>query len=371
MRRTIILACIGVALLAGTLLISVFYSPKSSAQSVATEVVFTPINLDIPIPKEPFVSGTTFTPNNFIVMCNDFSVEGKARFSIIDVKVEGNAASLTTISDTNKRVSAHSLASDGRILYVHTEIIGYEEGRGQKKSTVYLVDPKTLEREDVTPSNLFDLMSQSSSHPAFIHPTYLWDAKLGLVRFVWNTEDGTFKVWDGKKKLDEVGSVPNFLAFARLYLNDHYTYGAVTQDGKLFAYDFADGKLKQIDEYTPIAQALADTLKAPGTKLIRCTVSKRFAMFGDSRALTLVAVGGKTWSCRTPSALDYRPDGSKRSDNEADALTYGKMPELLQKEAATLPPDYISSKSQQIALSEDSIGVVDMHYKRLIVITPK
>ena len=371
MTRTFIFACIGVALLAGTLAFGVFYSQKSSAQGIASEIVFTPISLDIPITKCPFTSGVTFSPNNFIIMCNDFSVEGKTRFSIINVKVEGNNASLKTISDTYERVSAHSLASDGRILYVHTEVTGYNKGVGQKKSTVYLVDPNTLERQDVTPSNLFDLMSQPSSHPAFEQPAYLWDSKLGLVRFVWNTEDWTLKVWDGIQKLNEVGSVPNILARAQLYVNDRFTFGALTQDGKLFAYDFADGKLKQIDEYASIAKALADTLKTPGNKLMRCTVSKSLAMYGDSQALTFVSVGGKTWSRRTPSALGYRPDGTKRPDSEADALTFGKMQELLQKEAAALPPDYISSMSPQIALSEDSIGVVDMHYKRLIVITPK
>lgn len=371
MRSTILFVCIGVALLAGTLLTGVFCSPNSSAQSVTAEVVFTPISLDIPAPQFAFMPGTASLPNNFILRCNDFSVEGNARFLVYDVKLDGDKASLNPILDRGKLLHTRSMTSDGRLLITETKVVGYEKGYGRTKTTVTLLNPKTQQQDDVTPSNLYEITTQPTSGPTGEYSRFLWDPACGLVRFVWSTNDWTLKVWAGKEKLAEVGSVPNILTNAQLYVNGRFTYGAVTQDGKLFAFDFTDGKFKQVVDYTPIAQALADVLKTPGSKLKRCTIAKRIAMYGDSQALTIVAVGGKTWSYKTLSALEYSPNGKKRPESEADALSMNQLPELLQKEAASLPPDYISSMSPQIALSEDIIGVVDMHYKRLIVISPK
>lgn len=369
MRRTIIFVCLGVALLASTLLIGVFYSPKSSAQGVDAAVTFTPVSLETPL--ELFMAGTAIAPNNFIVVCNEFVTPDKVRTNYLDVKLDGTASSLNTIVTTDKRLIARSLTGDGRLLVTKTKDAGSKEGYRVRATTISLYDPKTSEQIDITPSNLGETRLQPNGHPVADFAHYLWDPKYGLVDFVWNSDDLTLKVWAGKEKLAEVGSVPNILTNAQLYVNGRFTYGAVTQDGKTVAFDFTDGKLKQIDEYTPIAQALAQTIREPGSKLIRCTVAKGIAIYGNSNVLQMVTADGRNWSYRMAESLDYRPNGEKRPSSESDAIIEDQVRDLLREEAAKLPPDYITHLSQQIALNEDSVGMLDTIYQRLVVISPK
>jgi hypothetical protein len=369
MKRTIIFVCIGVVVLAGTLAFSMFYSSYTAAQNVDAAVTFTPVSLETPL--EMIMSGTAVAPNNFIVMCNEPVTPDRVRTSYLDVKLDGTTASLSKIVSTDKRVIAHCVTSDGRLLVSKSKDVGSEGGYRLRATTISLYDPKASLQTDITPSNMDETRQQPTGRLATDFTRYLWDPKYGLVTFVWNTDGWTLKVWAGNKTLEEVGSVPNILANAQLYVNDRFTYGAVTQDGKMFAFDFADGKLKQVDEYTPIAKALALTLREPGSKLIRCTVAKGIAIYGNSNVLSMVTADGKNWSYRMAESLEYRPDGKKRPGKESDAIVEGQARDLLREEAPKLPPDYITHPSQQIALNEDSVGMLDTLYQRLVVITPR
>jgi hypothetical protein len=369
MKRTIILVCIGVVLLMSTLAFGVSHPSMGQAKGIDAIATFTPVSLETT--QQMVMAGTASAPDNFIVLCNAAVSHDNVRTDYVDVKLDGTTASLSTISSTEKRYIAHCLTSDGRLLVEDTKDAGSKGKYRQLSRTLALFDPKTSLQTDITPSNLNELLTKPSGEPVIDNTRYLWDARYGLVMFSWDTEGWTLKVWAGKKELEEVGSVPNILANAQLYVNDRFTYGAVTQDGKLFAYDFADGKLKQVDEYTPIAQALVEALKTPGKKLIRTTIAKGVAVYGNSNVLTIVTLGGKPWSKSLVDSLAYRPNGDKRPEEESNALVESKMRDLLREEAAKLPPDYISSLSQQIALDEDSVGMLDILYQRLIVITPK
>ena len=376
MRRTIIFVCIGVALLAGTLAgckqvvgdeAKAQDTHSAQAATVEGNPVFTPVMVDTPL--EMVMAKPASSPGEFIVMCNNLEGPREALFNVLDVKLAGRTASITVLNSSAKRVSPDFLTSDGLLLDLDMDTAGVIDGIRQFKRSAYLLDATLTKRDDVTPVNYSEITQPVDAGTAKYSCSALWDQEVGLVVSGWDTKNHVMKIWVGKNNLAEAGSVDGVLANVKFYLNGRFTYGSVTQDGKLFAYDFRQHRFGHITEYDTIASALSRTITAKEGKQVRCTLTKNFALYGNSQQINLITSGGKVWSYNLVSSLDYRPNGDKRSESEANELVEGRMRDLLKEEAAKLAPQFLSSHSRQISLGDDAIGMLDTLYSRLVVIT--
>ncbi len=329
-------------------------------------LVFTPITLDTKL--EMVTVKPASSPGEFIILCNNLEAPREALYSIIEVKLEAHAASLTVLNSSAKRVIPEFLTGEGFLLDTDMDIAGVNNGGRQFNKSAFLLDAALTKRNDITPANYSEITQSSDDKETKYSCSALWDHQVGLVVFGWDSGNRLMKVWVGKKELTVAGSAEGIFSNAKLYLNGRFTYGGITQDGKLFAYDFTKHKFGHIAEYNSIASALSRVVTARDGKLVRCTLTKNFAMYGG-QPINVINSSGKVWSYNKVHSLDYRPDGSKRPEREANELIEGRMRNLLKKEAAKLPPQFLSSHSQQVALNDNAIGMLDTLYSRLVVIT--
>lgn len=309
-------------------------------------------------------------PYEFLTENSGLSSANKCMWIVSSIQLHSDDVDVNDLYSSERIVHNYPicLTEDGQPLIRDVlKPIG-DVAETRRHTTYALYDPKTRSKKDVTPANLLSIQNSISPKAP---ETWLWDSDNGLVVFAWDYDAKVMKVWAGKNELQEMGNTPEIVARASLYLNDRFTYGAVTQQGDIVVYDTASGSTRIATEYSAIGKALAREIVAFGSQQTDCAVSKDLAMFGDEHTLTLVTADGRKCLIKLKDSLERRPSGWKRLEVESTAISLGLLDERIHNEAKKLPLDFISQKSQYFPLSVNTLGVIDQFYQRLVVISPK
>lgn len=148
------------------------------------------------------------------------------------------------------------------------------------------------------------------------------------------------------------------------------TYAVVTDAGGLLAYDHEMGRMTESLKHRALGREIARVIGSPQERPVWFVFANEVAAFKwDSyKVYALVAADGSRQDLQRHHALDERPDGTKRSDEESDALVIDSSP--LRSEGKHLPPHVVNAGSVLVPVDETHVGIFDTFYQRLIVIGP-
>jgi hypothetical protein len=356
------------ALAALALVMGIFYSASHGTQAVNASVTFTPVSLDSP--DDILLVHPSALPNELLAHGHAVIVNEQYRWDVMRVTVKSTSAIVSVFfsNEEGKMRFPIFITEDGSVLLSYHKMPLDKSKSIRENLGLSLRDPK-LEREtDITPNNLPQIMKSLAPTD---YENELFDKNRGVVQYAWKSSQRVMSVWHGNKMLEKAGECENVVAKVDLYVEGRFTYGAITQDGKVVVYDPSTGTLTSISGYETIAKAAVTAIRQAGDRTPEFVIAKGIAAFERSGSLTVFLSNGKSWSRRLPSSNDYRPNGRKRPAKESNAISFLMADKLVREEAKHLPPDYMSSNSQLIAFNDNSIALYDNFYQRLVVITPK
>jgi len=258
------------------------------------------------------------------------------------------------------------LLEDNRVLTRHRD---YEKGKSpdfRSDIILELLDTSSGEVEDITPSNL----DQTPKWPWFAGPPNLWTQKFGLTYLIPDLASREVQVWQGKDTLEYVQHTPPILALGRGFIDGHFTHAVVTDAGELLAYDHESGRMVESTKHRALGREIARVIGSPQKRPVWFVFADEVAAFKwDSyKVYALVAADGSRQDLQMHHALDERPDGTKRSDDESDILVIDSSP--LRSEGKHLPSHVVNAGSVLVPVDEKRVGIFDVFYQRLIVIGP-
>jgi len=229
-----------------------------------------------------------------------------------------------------------------------------------------LLDTSSGEVEDITPSNL----DKTPKWPGFSGPPNLWTQRFGMTYFIPDLESREVQVWQGKESLEDVQHTPPILALGRGFINGRFAHAVVTDAGELLAYDHEIGRMVESIRHRALGREIAQVIGNPQQRPVWFVFAEEVAVFKwDSyKTYALVAADGSRQDLNRVDSLVMKPDGTKRSDEESDALVIDSRP--LRSEGKHLPPHVVNSGSVLVPVDETHVGIFDTFYQRLIVIGP-
>ncbi len=258
------------------------------------------------------------------------------------------------------------LLEDNRVLTRRRDYEREKSPDSRSDIILELLDTSSGEVEDITPANL----DETPKWPWITGPPCLWTQRFGLAYFIPDRESREVQVWQGKESLEDVQHTQPILALGRGFINGRFVHAVVTDAGELLAYNHEIGRMTESIRHRALGREIARVIGSPQERPVRFIFAEEVAVFKwDSyEVYALVAADGSRQDLQRHHALDERPDGTKRSDEESDALVIDSSP--LRSEGEHLPPHVVNGGSVLVPVNETHVGIFDTFYQRLIVIGP-
>lgn len=292
--------------------------------------------------------------------------------SLLKFKIESNGLSiLLSFPMPNGRFEPwHGtptlILEDGRILLKKWTGSSGDLSEFRNKIAYGILDPKTGKVVDVTPNNLND----TTAWACRAGPPFLWSDKLGLIHLTPDKSSKRYHIWQGAKTLGETGTIEQAIGLGQVFHKGKFSAAAILYDGRTLVFDQLDGTMKEVPSFNDTSkQLLKQAVKAKWP--LYFVLAEGIAAFKSadesSTRFIITAGDGRTLTLPCRHVLDYKPDGSPRSDSEGNQLTFDSRP--LRIEGSQQPPESISNNSVLIPISENSIGILDLSYARVIVLS--
>lgn len=311
-------------------------------------------------------------PGAFYILSRPWEGSGKdykvVEFTVGNQAVEEKTSLSTPKLRTESGGFPRLFLSDGKILLQKSINAGASENvdfRGLIRYSL-LVPPANIE-QDITPEN----MEESTKWLCRSGPPFFWSDERGLVFFVPNQKERTVHIWQGKKKLSKTDMVSDVLGIGQGFYGGRFTFVIIKVDGSTSVFNPKTGKLDRDNSFSPLAKRFAASLGEKPKWPFVFLFAKHMVAYRDlsdgTDKFTILSTDGRKQSFIKRSAIDYKPDGSRRSDFEADALVENSRP--LIEEGARQPVGAITIGSDVIAVDERRLGIIDFNYAKLIIIT--
>ncbi|MCH7471376.1 hypothetical protein IIA79_00285 [bacterium] len=257
------------------------------------------------------------------------------------------------------------LLADNRILMSSRNYQEIEQSASSLGNViVQLFDADLKTAEDITPSNYNELPQPAPR----IFPAALWSERFGLALFIHDEETREVSFWQGKETLEEVQMTPPSLATGWAFISGRLAYTVLTGDGTVLAYDYEEGRMVESEAHRAIGSEVAQFIGEPQEKPVRYALAEGVAVFKWNSDYALVGLDGTRHLIERMDALGKRPGGSTRGSIEGMVLAHD--PGALKTEGRLRPPNVINQLSSILPVSETQVGIFDVEYQRLIVISP-
>ena len=229
-----------------------------------------------------------------------------------------------------------------------------------------LLDTETGTSQDVTPTNIVE----TTQWMCKAGPLCLWSDLHGVILFTPNKETREVHLWQGKETLREVQRIPSVLGVGQTFAGGRFTAVIVTEKGDALVYNHDTGRIEDSPRHQAVAAQMVEIVKKPKRWPLYFVMAEEVAAFkwDSGKVYALVAADGSRQDLQMHHALDERPDGTKRSDDESDILVIDSSP--LRSEGKHLPSHVVNAGSVLVPVDEKRVGIFDVFYQRLIVIGP-
>lgn len=326
-----------------------------------------PAEYNYVVPKLTAKSGT------FAIVSRPWEGTGRD-FKVIQFSLFGDSLKETNSLPTPKGRTARGgipqfFLENGDVLLERTVDPGAAENEGDFRKLIRysILNPTTGKERDSTPANIAD----TSQWLCRAGPPYLWSEKHGLVFFLPDQKERKVYLWQGTDKLANTDTVVDVLGIGKGFINGSLTAIVFTMDGRALVYDYSSGKLVKTDSLSPLSkrlkEAVGETVKWPFLFIVAERMVGFKEISGKDNLLTVLSADGRKHSFLRKHALDFKPDGSPRTESDADALAEDSRP--LIKEGTELPADSFTMSSGLIPVDEKRIGILDMDYAKLVTIS--
>ena len=241
----------------------------------------------------------------------------------------------------------------------------------KRKSIIFeLVQPDSGEVRDITPTNL----DETTMWRGVCGPPMLWTDTFGLALFIADADAREIHLWQGRETLKLVQIVLSSLALGETFVAGVLTRVVVTDDGEALVYDYDTGRMKESPEHQALAAHIAEAAARTDRWPLSFVMAEDIAAFkwGQGAVFVLLAADGSRQTLRRRDPFEERPDGSRRSQAEGDALSLNpsRAIQTFTEEARATPPEIVSNSSVLVPVDEKRIGILDLFYQRLVVIGP-
>lgn len=233
-----------------------------------------------------------------------------------------------------------------------------------------LLDTETGTSQDVTPTNLVE----TTQWMYLTGILYLWSDLHGVILFTPNKETREVHLWQGKETLREVQKIPSVLGVGRSFVGGRITTVIVTEKGDALVYNHHTGRIEDAPRHQAVAIRMVEIVTKPKKWPLYFVMAEEVAAFkwDSGKVYALVAADGSRQDINKIDNFATRPDGSKRSRAEGDALSLHPLraSKVLKEEGKGLPPEVVDIMSVLVPVDETHVGIIDTSYQRLIVIGP-
>jgi len=313
-----------------------------------------------------FYQMVSYDSGTLAALCSPTPGYSHGKSTVVRLAVEDDLLEPVFSAPKTIKPFPKQLLEDNRVLTRHRD---YEKGKSpdfRSDIILELLDTSSGEAEDITPSNL----DETPKWPCFSGPPCLWTQRFGLTYFIPDMESRKVQVWQGKDCLEDVEHTPPILALGRGFINGRFTHAVVTDVGELLTYDHEIGRMTESKKHCALGREIARVIGSPQKRPVRFVFADELAAFkwDSGKVYALVAADGSRQDLQMHHALDERPDGTKRSDDESDILVIDSSP--LRSEGKHLPSHVVNAGSVLVPVDEKRVGIFDVFYQRLIVIGP-
>jgi len=233
-----------------------------------------------------------------------------------------------------------------------------------------LMDTETGTSQDVTPTNVVE----TTQWMCRAGPLCLWSDLYGVILFTPNKETREMHLWQGKETLREAQKIPSVLGIGQTFVGGRFTALIVTEKGDAFLYNHDTGRVEDSPVHQAVAVRMVEIVTKPKRWPLYFVMAEEVAAFkwDSGKVYALVAADGSRQDIKKIDNFATRPDGSKRSSAEEDALSLYPLraSKVFKEEGKGLPPEVVDIMSVLVPVDETHVGIIDTSYQRLIVIGP-